>query len=57
LADAWDEFSVDENPTGWEDAVKKARKSGHVRICVIEVPTDKLESLWVGDVIPGEVNP
>jgi hypothetical protein len=57
LADAWDEFSVDENPAGWKDAVKKARKSGDVRICFIEVPTDKLESLWLEDVIPGEVKP
>lgn len=35
VVDAWDEYSIENNPSGWDDAVTKAKKENeNIRITV-----------------------
>lgn len=59
----WDEFSVDENPDGFNDACDKARADygrdmAAMRIIEVEVDQDKIRHMLVGRVVlAGKVQP
>jgi hypothetical protein len=46
LKDSWDEYSIEENPAGYEEAISNAKKAGHLRIASIEVPFDAVKKLF-----------
>lgn len=53
LADAWDEYSVDGNPEGWEGAIRKAEQENTaVRITTTQLPYDQIEALFKPAPIP-----
>lgn len=46
VTEAWDEYTIDENYRGWEEALKKAEKvhgEGNVRVIQVVVPDDTLD--------------
>ena len=50
VVNAWDEYSVDENYQGFNEEVEKAKrahKDGEVRVGIIRVPGNVLDSLFV----------
>jgi len=58
LVDAWDEWSVEENPEGLGTDVKNAKKKHpacEVRTAVIEVPDSFLTSVFELPVVKGDV--
>jgi len=57
MVNAWDEFTIDANPQGWEEAVSKA-KSEHAEVRVIPVQVDitKVQHAFEIQPINGEVS-
>lgn len=56
ILDAWDEDSVDGNYSGWEDAVREAKKDhAEVKVIAINVAISKLRECFELPTIPGEV--
>lgn len=56
MLDAWDEFTIEANPQGFDEAVKKA-KSEHAEVRVIPVHVDiaKVQHAFEIQPIDGEV--
>lgn len=55
LVDAWDEGSIEENPDGWQAAVRKAEVDySDVRVQVVRVPG--VEKLFHVPEVSGEVD-
>jgi hypothetical protein len=53
---AWDEYSVDENNEGWQQAIADARENYfEMRISVVNVPNDFLEKPFMTPEVDGEV--
>lgn len=49
----WEEFSVDENPSGWDEALAETRKKyeadmAAMRVMKIRVDQDKIRKLLIG---------
>jgi hypothetical protein len=43
LMEAWDEYSIDENLEGWEEAIKKARANAReIRIINWDIPVNEV---------------
>ena len=56
LFDAWDEYSRDNNDTGWSDALDKAEKQGgEMRIIAVNVDSGDLEKQFSIPNVKGEV--
>lgn len=46
VTQAWDEYTISENYSGWEEALNEAEKAhgaGNVRVVHVEVPRDTLD--------------
>lgn len=55
ILNAWDEWSIDANPSGWEDAIEECKKksaTAEVRVGIVNVPDDFLFQMFA----PVEVN-
>ena len=56
--EAWDENTIDENPQGYEEALKKAQASNgadHVRVLKVQLPEGALAKPFEVPVVKGEV--
>lgn len=56
--EAWDEYTIDDNPTGFRDAVEKAKKQNgadNVRIMVVDVPDDCMENAFALTRVSGTI--
>ena len=58
LKSAWDEYSIEENPEGFDAAVKEAADGNHThRVIVVDASDAALEEAWRGPVVGGSVVP
>lgn len=60
IIEAWDSYTVEENPSGWADALEKAnaqKGDREIRVIEIEVPTlwKKIEEVFEPPTIEGEI--
>jgi len=58
VAGAWDEYTLDENPSGFEDDVKKAQGehgADNVRILDVKIPEDALAYAFEIPQVEGDV--
>jgi len=56
LKDAWDEYTIDENPTGWAQALEEAElSSSHMKLITLEIPGDHLAAAWTTPTVEGDV--
>jgi hypothetical protein len=59
VAHAWDDYTYDENPEGFEETLAKAKKDvgekGEVRVGIVRVPNDWLEGLFKPVEVGGKV--
>lgn len=57
LINAWDEYSIDENPEGYEKAVNEARKFKDSRIIIVECDDlwSKVKTSFSGVIAKGRV--
>jgi hypothetical protein len=58
VVNAWDEWTIDENPPGFTEAVEKAKRENpraEVRVGVIRVPDSFLNDLFKPTEVKGEV--
>jgi uncharacterized protein YciU (UPF0263 family) len=54
---AWDEWTIDENPTGFQEAVEEAiekNKTAEVRVGCVEVPDEFMERIFEPIVVKGK---
>lgn len=54
---AWDEWTIDENPNGFQEAINEAReknRTAEVRVGCVEVPDDFMEQIFQPIVVKGK---
>lgn len=59
IHDSWDEWTLDENPGGFDESLKKAHEThgaDNVRVLEVEVPQDSFDRAFDNTVVQGEIN-
>lgn len=58
LVDAWDEYSIDGNPSGWEEAIEKAQgDASDIRILELQADWDAVKAAFrPQSIAPREAN-